>query len=41
MNFHAWHNAQARVVPEYLQMQFKRTHVLLIDLIEIYMNENS
>lgn len=38
MNFHAWHNARVQVVPEYLQMQFKCTHVLLIALIEIYMN---
>lgn len=32
MNFHAWRNAR-----DYLQLQFKRSHVLLIDLIEIYL----
>lgn len=34
MNFYAWCNA--RVFRVYLQLQFKRIHVLLIDLIEIY-----
>lgn len=36
MNFHAWHGARVES-RDYLQLQLKRSHVLLIDLIEIYL----